>query len=152
MRGARGRVDANQAEVVRDLRKMGATVQMLSDVGAGCPDLLVGWRGQNWLFEIKNPKQEPRKRKLTAPEATWHTAWRGQVATISTAQQAMSVMICGCKEILPVDTVGDAQCSHEGKIGALQVRCCLEMGHTGDHVMEVPSVALVGCNAERGRP
>ena len=47
------RVDMNQPEIVADLRGIGATVQHLHMVGKGCPDILVGFRGNNWLFEIK---------------------------------------------------------------------------------------------------
>lgn len=39
------RTDANQAEIVAALRTRGALVQSLAGVGAGVPDLLVGWRG-----------------------------------------------------------------------------------------------------------
>ena len=38
------RVDANQPEIVKALRGVGATVQHLHKVGQGCPDLMVGWR------------------------------------------------------------------------------------------------------------
>jgi hypothetical protein len=44
------KVDANQAAVVAALRKIGASVQPLHGVGAGVPDLLVGFQGRNWLI------------------------------------------------------------------------------------------------------
>jgi len=47
------RTDANQTEICAALRKVGATVQDLSRVGGGCPDLLVGYRGENYLMEVK---------------------------------------------------------------------------------------------------
>lgn len=47
------RVDANQRSIVADLRAIGATVEDLHEVGDGCPDIAVGFRGQNYLFEIK---------------------------------------------------------------------------------------------------
>lgn len=48
-----GKVDGNQAEIVRSLRHIGAVVQSLASVGGGCPDLLVGFRGQWYLIEVK---------------------------------------------------------------------------------------------------
>ena len=79
------KVDDNHREIVRALRDCGATVQDLSPVGAGCPDILVGWQGRNHLIEIKdgakvgeltggevilNPKQE----KAVAKESPYFRA------------------------------------------------------------------------------
>ncbi|HJP47915.1 hypothetical protein [Acinetobacter venetianus] len=41
------KIDANQTEIVKALRKFGASVQSLASTGKGCPDLLVGFRGMN---------------------------------------------------------------------------------------------------------
>ena len=43
------RTDANHQEIVAALQTIGATVQDLSQVGAGCPDILVGYKKQNYL-------------------------------------------------------------------------------------------------------
>lgn len=45
----RARVDDNQAEIVKVLRQLGATVRPTHTVGDGFPDLVVGWRGKNYL-------------------------------------------------------------------------------------------------------
>ena len=50
-----GRRDANQAEIVKALESVGASVLDLADVGRGCPDLLVGYAGREWLIEVKMP-------------------------------------------------------------------------------------------------
>lgn len=88
----RGRTDANQSSIVRDLRKAGASVLILSGVGEGCPDLLVGFRGLNWLFEVKDGNQPPSKKRLTEDEEAFHLAWDGQVAKIETTEDAFDVM------------------------------------------------------------
>ena len=88
----RGRTDANQSQIVRDLRKMGAVVFSTANIGSGFPDLLVGWRGANWLFEVKDSNQPPSKQKLTDDEKDFHLAWNGQVAVITSAEQAMEIM------------------------------------------------------------
>ena len=48
------KVDSNQTRVVKALRELGATVQHLHAVGKGCPDLLVGYKGSNYLLEVKD--------------------------------------------------------------------------------------------------
>ena len=60
------RADSNQAEIVDALRKVGASVQPIHTVGGGVPDLLVGFRGQNYLFEVKDGEKAPSDRRLTA--------------------------------------------------------------------------------------
>lgn len=83
MRRAR-RTDANQREIVQALRDAGRTVEVISDVGRGVPDLLVSRGGVNYLLEVKAPGA-----KLTPDEERWHSDWRGQVAIVRTAQEAI---------------------------------------------------------------
>ena len=68
------RVDANHGEIVYYLRQMGATVADTHEVGDGFPDIVVGFRGQTYLIEIKNPSGFNR---LTTMERHWHHDWRG---------------------------------------------------------------------------
>ena len=82
------RVDGNQADVVKWLRKNGATVQQTSDLGDGCPDLLVGYRGKNFLLELKDDAQPVRFRKLTPDEKKWHARWKGSVVVVENALEA----------------------------------------------------------------
>ena len=77
------RVDANQKEIVEHLRKMGATVQPLHTVGRGCPDLLVGYGGTNYLLEVKDGDKPPSQRKLTPDEQSWHDEWVGHVSVVT---------------------------------------------------------------------
>lgn len=86
------RVDANQPDIARSLRQAGATVQHLHEVGRGCPDLLVGFRGVNYLLEIKDSSQPPSRRRLTPDEAEWHAAWRGEVRIVMTAGEALAAI------------------------------------------------------------
>lgn len=86
------KVDANQAEIVAALRKAGASVQHLHAVGAGCPDLLVGFRGRNLLVEVKDGNKSPSARKLTPDQVAWHDAWRGQVAVVKDVTEAMKLL------------------------------------------------------------
>jgi len=91
------RVDANQPSIVADLRRIGATVHHLHTIGRGCPDILVGFRGLNYLFEIKTPRIDlfdvkSRQTHLTAKQRDWHDTWEGQVAVIRSLEDALAVM------------------------------------------------------------
>jgi hypothetical protein len=76
------RTDANQARIVERLRAMGASVTITSHVGNGFPDLLVGYMGRTYLFEIKDGDKPPSERKLTAAEAHFLEAWTGGPALV----------------------------------------------------------------------
>lgn len=71
------KVDRNQREIVAALRQIGASVQPLHMVGKGCPDLLVGYQGNTYLYEIKDGQKPPSKRKLTPDEIKWIGDWQG---------------------------------------------------------------------------
>ena len=86
------KVDANQAAIVAALRAIGATVQPLHMVGAGCPDLLVGFRGRNWCLEIKDCNASNTHRKLRPAQVEWHDGWKGHVATVETVGAALAVI------------------------------------------------------------
>lgn len=85
-------VDRNQSEIVLMLRTVGCTVQLLHKVGQGCPDLLVGYRGQNILLEVKDGELSPSARKLTDRQVEWHRDWRGQVAVVCNVREAMAAL------------------------------------------------------------
>lgn len=86
------KIDANQTEIVKALRKFGASVQSLASTGKGCPDLLVGFRGMNWLLEIKDDQKVKSARKLTDDQVVWHESWRGQVHVIESIDQAINLI------------------------------------------------------------
>lgn len=83
------RVDANQDAIVSALRAAGASVQPLSAVGQGCPDLLAGFRGTNYLLECKNGAKTPGNRPLTADQKEWIPAWRGAVCVVLSPDEAL---------------------------------------------------------------
>lgn len=88
----RAAVDRNQYEIVMMLRNVGCTVQLLHKVGQGCPDLLVGYRGQNLLLEVKDGELSPSARKLTDRQVEWHRGWGGQVAVVCNVREAMAAL------------------------------------------------------------
>lgn len=84
-----GRTDANQTEIVNEIRSWGPawSVQSLASIGDGVPDLCVGFKGTNKLFEIKDPEKPKAAQRLTPKEREFHAAWTGQVATITGPEQ-----------------------------------------------------------------
>lgn len=85
------RKDSNQRAIEKACLKIGATILDISDKGQGAPDLLVGFRGVNYLFEIK----ANIKKKLTPDEITFARTWQGKVTTIYTVIDAISILTIG---------------------------------------------------------
>ena len=85
------KVDQNQAAIVAALRRCGATVQHMHTLGKDAPDLLVGFRGRNFVMEVKDAKGA-----LTAGQAIWMRDWRGQSCVVRTAEEAI-LTVCSSK-------------------------------------------------------
>lgn len=79
--------DANQPKIVAALRQAGASVQDLHRVGKDCPDLLVGFRGINFIIEIK-----VLGGKLTPGQALWHMKWNGSVSIAWSIEDALRII------------------------------------------------------------
>ena len=88
----RAALDANQAEIVKALRKVGATVQPLHRVGQGCPDLAVGHGGVNHMIEVKDGSKQPSARGLTDAQFRWHSLWAGQVSIAESVDDALRII------------------------------------------------------------
>jgi len=86
------RIDANQNEIVQVLRDVGASVAITSMVGSGFPDIVVGFRGRNYLIEIKDGSKPPSKRKLTPDEQEFFDTWRGKVFVANDVNEALSII------------------------------------------------------------
>lgn len=87
-----GKIDANHSAIVKALRQIGASVQSLASVGSGCPDLLVGFRGENIILEVKDGNLPPSKQKLTDDERVWHACWNGEVHTVTSVEEALKLL------------------------------------------------------------
>jgi hypothetical protein len=86
------RTDANQTEIVKAIRKTGASVAITSMVGNGFPDLVVGFRNKTYLYEVKDPSKPPSKRQLTPDQQEFHKLWYGHAKVIETAEEALKDM------------------------------------------------------------
>ena len=84
------RLDANQQQLVKDLRKAGILVLSLASVGHGCPDLLCCVAGELYLLEVKDASKSPSRRKLTPQEEAFAARW--PVHVVTTVQEAIAVV------------------------------------------------------------
>jgi hypothetical protein len=82
------RKDLNQTDVVQALRDIGAEVRVLHKP----LDLLVGYRGLNFLLEVKRPDKKGWKSERTPEQIKFMDTWRGQFAVVYTAQEAIDVV------------------------------------------------------------
>ncbi len=72
----RAKADANQAELVKFIRKMGATFQHTHSI-PGALDGILGYKGVDTRIEFK-PEGPPHKRKLSDAEQKTFDEWRGR--------------------------------------------------------------------------
>ena len=86
------KVDANQAEIVKELRKAGASVTPTHAAGDGFPDLAVGYQGKTFLLEVKDGNKPPSARTLTPPQVKWHGQWLGHKAVVNDVSEALEAI------------------------------------------------------------
>jgi Holliday junction resolvase len=86
------KVDANQPEIVAEFRAWGCSVALTHGAGAGFPDCVVGYRGQNLLVEIKDGSKIPSKQKLTGPQVEFHENWRGQICVVKSTEEVADII------------------------------------------------------------
>ena len=84
-------IDKSQPAIVAALRAIGASVQSLSPVGQGCPDLIAGYKGVNVLLECKTVGEGHDN--LNALQTEWHGTWAGQASVVRSAEEAQIEVI-----------------------------------------------------------
>ena len=111
------RVDANQGEIVDGLRRCGCRVEVLSRLGGGVPDLLVGTpRGQLMLIEVKDGTQKPSDRRLTPDQMRWHSQWnRYPVHVVESLPHALEMVGHDCTAF-DIDRIGVRTCVGCGRV------------------------------------
>lgn len=83
------RVDSTQKPIVTTLKAIGAGVKRItSPDGAGCWDLLVGFRGRDFKLEVKGPDTP-----VSAEQSTLHRTWPGAKSyVVRTPEEALAVL------------------------------------------------------------
>lgn len=86
------RIDANQPDIVKDLRKLnGVTVRSVATI-KNFLDIVVGYDNRNYLFEIKDPQKPPSARKLTPGEKIFMDGWTGQADIALTTEEIIKII------------------------------------------------------------
>ena len=86
------RIDENQNEIVKALRKAGAYVRIISQ-GDGIPDLLVAYKGYTILMEVKDGDKVPSARKLTEAEQKFFDEWMGgMLVVVNSVDEAIATL------------------------------------------------------------
>lgn len=86
------KVDSNQGELVKALRRMGASVEITSASHDGFTDLVVGFQGVTVLVEVKDGSLEPSRRRLTPAQEVVHGRFTGAITVIETLEQAVALI------------------------------------------------------------
>lgn len=77
------RVDRNQSSIVKALRKIGATVEVIK-----LPvDLLVGYKGRSIALEVKD-----KGGRLTPGQEKFFREWKGEAYIVFNEQEAISAL------------------------------------------------------------
>ena len=92
MRRYGARVDANQGEVVDAIRAVGGVVTYLFKVGGGVADLLVSFRRQWYVFEVKDGAKVASRRALNDDEKKWHAEQVAPVHIVTSVAEALAVL------------------------------------------------------------
>ena len=74
--------DKNERPIIEALEAVGASVEQLNKF-----DLAVGYRGLNYLLEVKD-----KGGRLTARQRKYVQEWRGQYAVVLTIDEALRVI------------------------------------------------------------
>lgn len=75
------RIDVNQTEIVDEFRRLGASVKIVSQL-KDFVDVVVGYKGFNYLVEIKDGEKPKSAQRLTPGEEKFHAEWKGSTAII----------------------------------------------------------------------
>lgn len=83
------KIDANQPEIVKQLRQLGYTVQ------TGVDDILVGAKGKTFWFEIKDPEKALNKNgtyrsgAIKDSQKKLSNEWKGHYRIVHSLQQIL---------------------------------------------------------------
>ena len=87
------RTDRNHKQIIDQLRKIpGISVFSTHTIGKGFPDIVVGYKDQNYLFEIKDELKPASQKKLTLAEICFQMNWKGQYDIVENFTQILSII------------------------------------------------------------
>ncbi len=84
------KVDDNQPEIVKALRKAGWYVLIISQL-KNCCDIMISKNGRTVAIEIKDGNKPPSKRKLSEGEQKFRDNWQGEYALVESIEDALAI-------------------------------------------------------------
>lgn len=84
------RVDDNQKEIVKTLRKLGWYVLIISQL-KNCCDLIVSKNGRTVAVEVKDGSKPKSQQKLSEGEIKFKNEWQGEYALITNIEEAANL-------------------------------------------------------------
>jgi len=89
------RRDENEKDIIKAMREAGAYVKVINDEGLF--DLLVNYRGETMLIEVKDGAKPPSARRLTDAEQKFHDEWPGSdLYIVKSVEEALLLLrTCG---------------------------------------------------------
>ena len=88
----KARVDANQKEIVKQLRDLGVSVLHTHQLGRSAPDLILGYRNENFMIELKDGNKTKSQQKLTPDEIKFQCEWGGNYAVCNSIEQILTTI------------------------------------------------------------
>jgi len=86
------KIDSNQNQVVKNLRQLGISVAITSSLGKGFPDLVIGYKGKNYLIELKDGAKTKSQKKLTTDEQDFFDSWKGQISKCENIDEILKLI------------------------------------------------------------
>ena len=87
------RTDANHKEIVDAIRKIPfLSVFSTHAIGKGFPDIVIGYKGINYLVEIKDGAKTKSQKKLTEDEIKFHQSWFGQIIVCECVKDVLQLL------------------------------------------------------------
>lgn len=87
------RTDANHKQIIDAIRKIPSlSVFSTHMVGKGFPDIVIGYKGINYLVEIKDGEKTKSQKKLTDDEIKFHQSWFGQIIVCECVQDVLQLL------------------------------------------------------------
>ena len=89
------RRDVNEGDIIKAMRAEGAYVKVINDEGLF--DLLVSYRGETLMIEVKDGAKPPSARRLTEAEQKFHDEWPGaDLYIVNSVEEALALLrTCG---------------------------------------------------------
>lgn len=87
------RTDANHKQIIDAIRKIPSiSVYSTHMVGKGFPDIVIGYKGINYLVEIKDGAKTKSQKKLTEDEIRFHQSWFGQIIVCECVKDVLKLL------------------------------------------------------------